>query len=150
DAANGGAATGLRLARAIQFEMAAAIILTPLLDILAGTAVESRLDRFIALPGLLVIVPPLVSNAGALGGILASRISSKVHMGLISPRGWPEPLAFLDAGLVMVSGLFAFTLTGGLALLFSVVAHKPHPGVVVMVGGTLIAGVLATIVSIVI
>src|SRR5437867_7862275 len=98
-----GALTDLSIARRIQLEMAAVIILTPLLDILAGTAVESRLDRFVALPGLLVVVPPLVSNAGALGGILSSRISSKVHLGLITPSGWPEPLAFLDAGLVLVS-----------------------------------------------
>jgi mgtE-like transporter len=143
-----GALTDLPMARRIQLEMAAVIILTPLLDILAGTAVESRLDRFIALPGLLVIVPPLVSNAGALGGILSSRISSKVHLGLISPSGWPETLAFLDAALIVVSGVFAFTLTGTLALLFSVVAGKAHPGVAVMIGGTLLAGMISTFITI--
>jgi len=143
-----GALTDLPLARRIQLEMAAVIILTPLLDILAGTAVESRLDRFVALPGLLVVVPPLVSNAGALGGILSSRISSKIHLGAISAKGWPESLAFLDAGLVMISGLFAFTLTGTLAVLFSVVANKAYPGVTVMVIGTLIVGMIATLVSI--
>src|SRR5439155_16576705 len=63
-----GALTELAMARRIQFEMATVILLTPILDILAGTAVESHLARFVALPGLLVIVPPLVSNAGALGG----------------------------------------------------------------------------------
>ena len=143
-----GALTDLPIARRIQLEMAAVIILTPLLDILAGTAVESRLDRFIALPGLLVVVPPLVSNAGALGGILSSRISSKVHLGLISPSGWPETLAFLDAGLVLVSGVFAFTLTGTLAFAFSAVAGKAHPGVTVMIGGTLLAGMISTFITI--
>jgi mgtE-like transporter len=145
-----GALTDLALARRIQLEMAAVILLTPLLDILAGTAVESKLDRFIALPGLLVIVPPLVSNAGALGGILSSRISSKIHLGLISPNGLPETLAWLDASLVVVSGLFAFTLTGTLALAFSVVAHKAHPGALFMIGGTLVAGMISTMVTIVV
>jgi mgtE-like transporter len=143
-----GALTDLPLARRIQLEMAAVIILTPFFDILAGTAVESRLDRFIALPGLLVVVPPLVSNAGALGGILSSRISSKVHLGVIAPSIWPETLAFLDAGLVVVSGIFAFTLTGTLAFVFSAIAGKAHPGVGVMVGGTLLAGMIATLISI--
>ncbi len=143
-----GALTDLAMARRIQVEMAAAIAFTPLLDILAGTAVESKLDRFVALPGLLVIVPPLVSNAGALGGILSSRISSKVHMGLVSPTSWPESLAFLDAGLVMVSGIFAFTLTGTLAFAYSAASHSAHPGIAVMIGGTLLTGVLATMVSI--
>jgi mgtE-like transporter len=145
-----GALTDLKMARRIQIEMATVIALTPLLDILAGTAVESRLDRFVALPGLLVVVPPLVSNAGALGGILASRISSKVHLGLIRPTGWPETLAFLDASLVMVSGVFAFLLTGTMGLVFSVLAHKAHPGAGVMIGGTLAVGLIATLVSIVI
>ncbi len=145
-----GALTDLALARRIQLEMAAVILFTPILDILAGTAVESRLDRFVALPGLLVIVPPLVSNAGALGGILASRVSSKIHLGLISPSAWPESLAFLDAGLVAVSGLFAFAATGALALLFSVAAAKAHPGAAVMIGGTLATGVIVTIITIVV
>lgn len=143
-----GALTDLALARRIQLEMAAVIVFTPILDILAGTAVESRLDRFVALPGLLVIVPPLVSNAGALGGIFSSRVSSKVHLGSISPSAWPESLAFLDAGLVAVSGLFAFTATGALALLFSVAAGKAHPGAAVMIGGTLATGMIATVITI--
>jgi mgtE-like transporter len=143
-----GALTDLALARRIQLEMAAVIVLTPLLDILAGTAVESRLDRFLALPGLLVIVPPLVSNAGALGGIYSSRISSKVHLGLISPTLWPEGLAWLDAGLVGISGVFAFTATGGLALAFAVLAHQRYPGIAVMIGGTLLAGMIATALTI--
>lgn len=145
-----GAFTDLVMARRIQLEMAAVILLTPLLDILAGTAVESRLDRFLALPGLLVIVPPLVSNAGALGGILSSRISSKIHLGLISPTGMPETLAWLDASLVLVSGLFAFTLTGSLAFAFSAVANRAHPGALFMIGGTLVAGMISTMVTIVV
>jgi mgtE-like transporter len=144
-----GALTDLPMARRIQLEMAAVIILTPMLDILAGTAVESRLASFVALPGLLIVVPPLVSNAGALGGILSSRISSKIHLGLVSPRGLPESLALLDSALVIVSGIFAFTATGTLALLFSVLAHKAHPGAMVMIGGTLVAGMIATLITIV-
>jgi mgtE-like transporter len=143
-----GALTDLALARRIQLEMAAVILLTPILDILAGTAVESSLARFVALPGLLVIVPPLVSNAGALGGIFSSRVSSKMHLGLLSPSRWPETVAYLDASLVFVSGLFAFTLTGTFAFLFSVLAGKPHPGVLFMIGGTLLAGVISTLISI--
>ena len=48
----------------------------------------------------------------------------------------------------MVSGVFAFTVTGALALLFSALAHKAYPGVGVMVGGTLITGLVATVVTI--
>ena len=145
-----GALTDLPLARRIQLEMAAVILLTPLLDILAGTVVEARLDRFVAFPGLLVLVPPFVAVAGALGGILSSRLSSKLQLGLISARGRPEGPAFLDAAIVSVFGLVAFTLIGGLAVVFSVVTGKAYPGIAVMIGGTLLAGILATALAIVV
>jgi mgtE-like transporter len=145
-----GAITDLPLARRAMVEMAAVIALTPLLDILAGTVMETRLDRFVALPGLLVIVPPLVSDAGALGGILASRLTSKLHLGAITPRGRPEGPALLDASLIVGFGLIAFTLVGTLGFGFSALAGKAHPGAGVMVGGTLLAGMLATVITIVV
>jgi mgtE-like transporter len=83
------ATTDLRLARRVLAESIPVVLLTPVLDILAGTVVEARLDRFAALPGLLVLIPPLVSNAGALGGILSSRLTSKLQLGVITARGRP-------------------------------------------------------------
>jgi mgtE-like transporter len=145
-----GALTDLPLARRAILEMTAVILLTPLLDILAGTVIEARLDRFLLYPGLLIIVPPLVSDAGALGGILCSRLSSKLHLGVLRPRGRPQGAAILDATLVVGFGLVAFLLVGLLGYGFSVVAGKAHPGAATMIGGTLIAGMMATAVTIVV
>jgi mgtE-like transporter len=142
-----GLLTDLPMARRAILEMTGVILLTPLLDILAGTVVEPRIDHFTAFPGLLVIIPPLVSNAGALGGILSSRLSSKLHLGLISTRMWPERLAWADASLVMASGLVAFTLVGTLGFLYGVLVHKSlGPGV--MIGGTVVTGVITTLIAI--
>jgi len=143
-----GALTDLRLARRIQLEMAATILLTPVLDILAGTVVQARLDRFVAFPGLLVLVPPFVANAGSLGGILASRLGSKIQLGLVSPRGLPGAVAYLDASLVVGFGVVLSAVTGALGLAFSVVAGKAYPGITTMVVGTLVAGILATLIAI--
>ncbi len=144
-----GARTDLRLARRILLEMTLVVMLTPLLDILAGTVVEARLDRFVAFPGLLVLIPPFVAGAGSLGGILSSRLSSKLQLGLMSPRGWPESAALLDAGLTMSFSVMVFVLTGVLGLGFSVLASKAYPGVGVMLWGTLMAGLLATVIALV-
>ncbi len=54
--------TRLPLARRAIFEMIGVILLTPLLDILAGTVVEPRISRFQLFPALLAIIPPLVSE----------------------------------------------------------------------------------------
>jgi mgtE-like transporter len=142
-----GALTDLPLARRAILEMTGVILLTPLLDILAGTLVQPRIDRFTAFPGLLVIIPPLVSNAGALGGILSSRLSSKLHLGLIAARMWPERLAWADAGLVVASGLVAFTLVGTLGFAYGELVHRSlGPGV--MIGGTVVTGVITTFIAV--
>ena len=145
-----GALTDLPLARRAIIEMTAVILLTPLLDILAGTVVEARLDRFLAYPGLLIIVPPLVSDAGALGGILCSRLSSKLHLGVLTPSGRPQRAAILDATLVVAFGVVAFLLVGVLGFGFSDLTGKAHPGAGTMIGGTLVAGMMATAITIVV
>jgi mgtE-like transporter len=138
-----GALTDLPLVRRALAEMVGVILVTPFLDILAGTVVEPRIERFTEFTALLVVIPPLVSNAGALGGILASRLSSKLHLGVISPRGRPERLAYLDATMVVGFGLVAFTLVGCFGYLYGLLSGQSlGPGV--MIGGTLLAGMLAT------
>jgi mgtE-like transporter len=145
-----GITTRLRMARRIVLEMAAVVLLTPVLDILAGTAIEARIDRFQAFPGLLVIIPAFVANAGSLGGILSSRLSSKLQLGVIRPRLVPEPAARLDVALVVGFSIVVFMLTGVLGLGYSEAAGESHPGTDMMVWGTLVAGLLATGIAIVV
>ncbi len=101
--------------RRIALEMTPVILLTPVLDVLAGGLLQSNQTRLVALPALLLMVPPLVSQAGALGGIFSSRIASKLQVGVIRPAGWPEAPALLDASLVVVLGLAVFILIGVVA-----------------------------------
>ena len=145
-----GALTDLPIARRVFLEMIAVIMLTPVLDILAGTVIEARLDRFTELPGLLLLVPPFVASAGSLGGILSSRLSSKLQLGLIRPRGAPEALAYLDSSLIVGFGIVVFTFMGALALGYSALAGLAHPGAVPMVAGTLVAGLLAVGIAIIV
>jgi mgtE-like transporter len=141
--------TDLPLARRILVEMTLVIVATPLLDIWAGTFIEARLERFVVFPGLLLLVPPFVAVAGSLGGILSSRLSSKLQLGLLSPRRLPEAPALLDASLIVAFGVAAFGFLGAAGLGYSVIAGEAYPGAMVMVGGTLLAGMLATAIAIV-
>jgi mgtE-like transporter len=143
-----GLMTRLPLARRAVYEMVFVIVVTPLFDVAAGTFVEPQLGRFATFPALLVIIPPLVSDAGALGGIFSSRISSKLHLGVITPSGRPEIPAYLDASLVFGFGVMAFLAVGTLGYGYSLLVGR-SPGAGVMVGGTLLAGVLATMITIV-
>jgi mgtE-like transporter len=135
--------TDLKPVRRIVAEMVAVILLTPLLDIAAGAVLQAKEPVLTALPGLLILIPPFVSQAGALGGILSSRLSSKLQLGLITARGLPESPALLDAGLVVVFGVAIFTFIGAVALVLSNLTGLAHPGAGPMIGGTLLAGMLA-------
>lgn len=145
-----GALTDLPAARRVMGEALPVMLVTPVFSILAGTVVQARLDRFVALPGLLVLVPPLISNAGALGGIFSSRLSSKLHLGVIGPRGRPDAPAVADAGLVLAMGVVAFSVTGALGYGFSDLIGKAHPGLGTMIGGTLVSGFVASIAAVIV
>lgn len=137
-----------RETRRILLEMVGVIALVPLLDIFAGALLEARRGSLELVPAVLILIPPFVSQAGALGGILSSRLTSKLQLGVITPRGRPEAPAVVDALLVVAAGLVIFASIGviaaGLEQLTGLAdrAGLLHPGVATIVAGTVLAGVI--------
>ena len=137
--------------RRIVFEMTATILVTPILDVLAGGLQEGRHAELFAVPVVLTLIPPFVSQAGAIGGIFASRITSKLQVGVITARGWPEVPALVDASLVGSLAIVVFTLIGAVAYgLAAATGLHGLPAFGTLLAGTLIAGVLATPLTIVV
>jgi mgtE-like transporter len=135
--------------RRIVLEMTAVIVLTPVLDIFAGTLQEARLPELLAVPAVLITIPPFVSQAGALGGIFASRTSSKLQIGVITPRGLPEAPAIVDAALVALMAVGVFGMIGASAVGLAAVTGNPPADPWSVVGATLLAGLLATPITLV-
>jgi mgtE-like transporter len=138
-----GVVVGLRIEpgmRRVLVEMTGVFAIVPILDVLAGTLLESQADRFFRFPGLLILVPPLISQAGALGGILASRLSSKLQLGVITARGVPEPPALVDGGLVVASGFSIFLFIGTVGFALASVVGRATPGAATTIWGTVLAG----------
>ena len=141
-----GVLTDLDLARRIVRESIPVLCLAGLLDILAGSVLDTRFDTvFASVPALLILVPPFLEDTNALNGILSSRLASKLHLGLIEPKAWPEPLAFLDMSIQFVFAVSVFSLVGLSSQLVAVVTNRASPGLVDMLLVSLIAGFLATI-----
>jgi mgtE-like transporter len=136
--------------RRIVLEMTAVILLTPVLDILAGTLQEHRLTELTAIPVLLILIPPFVSQAGALGGIFASRISSKLQIGVITPRGLPETPALVDGTIVFGLAIVVFSLIGTIAVGLSALTGQAPISPWRVITGSLAAGMIATPVTIVV
>jgi len=115
--------------------------------IIAGVVIEHRLEDFIDKRAVLILVPACLAAAGAIGGILSSRLSSKLHLGVIEPRALPQRGARLDI-------LFAFTLTVPVFMLNGLLAHAfatafsmSTPGLLRLVAISLIGGMIAMVLA---
>ncbi len=134
-----------RVIRRIVVEMTAVILLTPILDVLAGTLLRARQEQLVAVPVLLALIPPFVSQAGALGGIFTSRTASKLQIGVITARGLPEIPALVDASIVSALSIAVFAMVGVVAYVLGVATDLVGmPSLSTLVGGTLLAGLIVT------
>ncbi len=114
------------------------------IDVLAGVVVEARAEQQFGSAALLVLIPPFIANCGSLGGMLSSRLASKLHVGQLEPRLLPGKLAILDFSLTTLLAALAFTgvgLAGWLAALI-VPGVSPLP-LLTTVSVVLLAGLFA-------
>jgi mgtE-like transporter len=140
-----GLRTDLQGTRRILRESLPILALAGGVDIFAGLVIEARLERFLVLPALLVLIPPYLEGEGALGAILSARLASKLHLGVVSPRLRPEAVAWLDASIVFLFSLVNSVLTGIAAHLAARLIGLASPGLVSMIGITVLAGLIAII-----
>lgn len=136
---------GLPVLHRIIRESLPVLLLAGTVDVLAGVTIEKRLESFLVFPGLLVLVPPFLEDTGALGGILSSRLSSKLHLGVIEPRNVPQRAARGDFLLTFLYAVPVFVLLAVSADIAATIAGLETPGVVRMVAVSLIGGFLATV-----
>ena len=142
--------TGYPVVRRIVAESAPVLLVAGALDTMAGAVFEIRLAGFLALPALLILIPPFLEGTGALGGILSSRVASKLHLGSITPRAWPGPAARAD--MVLIAALMVPTLVGigAVSHLAAVLTGLSSPGLWKMVSVAAIAGALTMVATMVI
>ena len=134
---------GARTLRRILAESFPILALTGTVTILVGVALEDQ-EAFLALPALLILLPAFLQEGGALGGILSSRLSSKVHLGLLEPRGVPQFAAFKDFTLTYIFASGVYVFVGGASHGLAVLTGVESPGFFVMIGLSALAGLIAT------
>jgi len=136
---------GHQLLSAIMRESLPILTAAGLLDLIAGITIEKRLDDFIEFPVLLVLLPGFLGTAGALGGVLASRLSTKIHLGLIHPGPVPRGAAGGDIAMIFSLSIPIFLASGVVAAIGGHLADLASPGLIELVAVALIGGILATL-----
>ncbi len=71
------------------------LVLTTLGGVAAGILLENvKEDMITKIPGVLILLPAVLGNRGNIAGALGSRLSSALHLGLITPElKWSQPLS---------------------------------------------------------
>lgn len=108
----------------------------------SGLVINSKISQFMVMSGLLVLVPPFLEGGGALGGILSSRLSTSLHLGMISPTIKPSREAFEDFSVVALLGMTLFPAIGVLAFVASSTLNLEFPSLSLVVTACLYAGLM--------
>ena len=115
------------------------------LDLVAGVTVEKRLDDLLAAEAILVLLPAFLGTAGALGGILSSRLSTHFHLGLDDATPLPSRSSLREARSVGLVAVPVFALCAVLAQWASVATGQTTPGLGDLLLVMLLAGAVATL-----
>ncbi len=136
--------SALSLAKSIVRESVPVLMAAGTLSLFAGTVLERSIDRFLTFSVLIVLLPGYLAVGGALGGILANRLATKVHLGLIEASPIPTGNARDDIRITYGLALPIFTLLAVLAGSLGLALGRTSPGLFALVGSAVTGGLLAT------
>ena len=137
--------TPLNEVRRIVRQSVPVLAVAGVLDLVAGVTVEKRLDDLLAAEAILVLLPAFLGTAGALGGILSSRLSTHFHLGLDDATPLPSRSSLREARSVGLVAVPVFALCAVLAQWASVATGQTTPGLGDLLLVMLLAGAVATL-----
>jgi mgtE-like transporter len=140
----------LPVLRRIARESLPILLIAGIIDVIAGVTIEKRLESFVAFPALLVLVPPFLEDSGSLGGILAARLSTKLHLGTLEPKLSRMRSVADDVILTYLFAISVFFLLGVSANLVSAAFGLTSPGVLSIMEISMLAGLFATTCAVVV
>ncbi len=138
------------LLRTVLQESAPVLVLAGFLSLMAGVTVENRFEVFSDRPLLLVLIPGFLATAGALGGILANRLSSKLHLGLIDASVLPTRRARGDVWAISAMALPVFVFLALVSQGAGSLLDLAGPALGQLVGLVVLGGVIAVAVVVVV
>ena len=142
-----GRRTTLMVMRQVLHESMPILLTTGILLVIAGVVIEHELSAFVANQAMLILVPACLATAGAIGGILSGRLSSKFHLGLIEPTVIPGRLARRDLIAGLAFALPVLILNGLLAQTTSLIFGFQSPGMMSLLWMSTIGGLIATMIA---
>lgn len=129
-------------AKRIFMQSAPVLVICTILDLGAGLTIEEQLTNLVAFPALLVLIPLFLQNCNALGGILTSRMSSLLHMGILEPKVTPGRVSYENFVIIYIFAIWVFTLASITTHFVSLAMGLASPGLMAMITLGLVAGLI--------
>ncbi|UCC92620.1 MAG: magnesium transporter, partial [Thermoplasmata archaeon] len=121
------------------------LLVVLIIVLLPAIMLERMVEELVANPTILILIPPFVAVAGNLGAILASRLSSAAHLGLITMRGRPDRLVYQNLGVILLLSVLTFGSLGVLTHVTALVIGVDTPGLWTLLTITLVGGLVVTV-----
>jgi mgtE-like transporter len=61
------------------------LVLCTVFGVIAGVYLHWQYEKFLLIPGLLILIPQIIAKAGSIGGIFGARFSTGLHLGYLKP-----------------------------------------------------------------
>ncbi len=133
--------------RGITRAMLPVLLALTLVEVGSGLVLGSFESTLLAYPSLLVLVPVTIGTAGNLGSILAARLSTAFHLGLLAFSPADDQLSGNALAVVALAlTLFPLVGAGAWALAAVTVGAKLAPGTVVAVAAA--SGIALAVVAV--
>lgn len=124
------------------------LVFCALIQFGTGSLLGGMGNRLKIVPGILVMVPPLLALRGNIGGSLASRLGTGLHQGIVNPDVLWGPEVKTNVGASLFLTFLVSLATGILAFLITFLTGL-HPASLylfsVLVSIALIAGMLSSL-----
>jgi mgtE-like transporter len=111
----------------------------------AGVALQNSFGVFDRYGALFVLELAHLSTGGALGGVLAGRLATKMFLGTSTPSSYPDREARRDISLLFFLAVPIYLFNGLGAQFVSTLVGKDSPGLGYMVAISLVAGMVGLV-----
>lgn len=114
-------------------------------EIGAGILIQDEQDSLMEYSVLMIMIPAFLNQGNALSGMLTSRLSSMLHLGILEPRWTPRSGAWENFVLMYVCAMLTFLYIGLISFGASEIFNgKGVLGIATSMAIILIAGFIAT------
>jgi len=122
------------------------LILSGIITIGAGLVLNSSEKMITAFPGIIIMMPAFINMVGGLMSVLASRLSSALHLGMIHPK--LHKTKTLDRNIIamIIISLISFTFLGIIGSILLTVLGLVNTNMVLFTFMVLVAGLLTTMI----